>query len=106
MKTSVVLGLALAAAVAAPALAHAPILDCFDNGDDTITCEAGYSDGSSAAGQTIRVRDIDHKLVFEAEFDEDGSYTFDRPDSPEFHIEFIGDDAHAATVYSTDIETE
>ena len=41
----------------AGAQAHTPLFDCFDNGDDTLTCEGGFSDGSSAAGVSIRVLD-------------------------------------------------
>ena len=42
--------LLISALAARFALAHSAVCSCFDNGDDTITCEGGFSDGSSAAG--------------------------------------------------------
>ena len=35
--------------------AHTPLCSCYDNGDGTVTCEGGFSDGSSAAGVQMRV---------------------------------------------------
>ena len=37
------------------ALAHTPLCSCYDNGDCTVTCEGGFSDGSPAAGVQMRV---------------------------------------------------
>ena len=44
------------ALLAAVAYAHNAICDCFDNGDNTITCEGGFSDGGKAVGVPVRVR--------------------------------------------------
>ena len=41
-------------ALAAAAYAHNAICDCFDNGDETITCEGGFSDGAKAVGVPLR----------------------------------------------------
>jgi hypothetical protein len=84
-----------------PALAHAPLLDCGLSGNGAYTCQAGYSDGSSAANQIIRVRDANHRLVLEERFNANGSFTFDRPDG-EFHVEFEGDPLHSIVIYVTD----
>ena len=48
---------ALLGAQASPAAAHSALLNCFDNADGTFTCQGGYSDGSSATGIRIVVRD-------------------------------------------------
>lgn len=32
------------------AFAHGPVFDCYIEHDDQVKCEAGYTDGSSAAG--------------------------------------------------------
>ena len=49
---------ALALMAASPLLfAHTPLFDCFDNGDDTLTCEGGFSDGASATGVGVRMVD-------------------------------------------------
>lgn len=41
--------------LAGQAFAHTPLCSCYDNGDETIICEGGFSDGSSAAGVRRRV---------------------------------------------------
>lgn len=103
MKQTIFVGLLLMIGAASPALAHAPLLDCYVDGDE-ITCEAGYSDGASAADQVIRVRDDAHRLLFEDRFGADGSYHFAPPDAPEYHVQFEGDQFHSVILYSTDIE--
>lgn len=103
MKRTMFLGTLLAIGAAMPAMAHAPLLDCYIDGDE-ITCEAGYSDGASATDQVIRVRDDAHRLLFEDRFDADGSYSFTPPDADEYHVQFEGDQFHSVILYSTDIE--
>ena len=58
--------LALAAAVALPgaAFAHSAIFDCFDNGDGTVSCQGGYSDGSSASGVSIKIKDAKGDVLY------------------------------------------
>lgn len=58
--------------------AHTAIMSCFDNGDGTITCEGGFSDGSSASGTKFRV-ESNGSVVFESKFSEDSEVTFDKP---------------------------
>ena len=103
MKRTMLMGLLFAVGAAGPAMAHAPLLDCYVDGDE-ITCEAGYSDGASAADQVIRVRDGAHRLLFEDRFGPDGSFSFAPPDSAEYHVQFEGDQFHSVILYSTDIE--
>jgi len=45
------------------ALAHTPLFSCFDNADGTIYCEGGFSDGSSAAGVAILVKDGNGEVI-------------------------------------------
>ena len=77
----VFLSLAFAAALAFPAaaLAHSPIFDCSDNGDGTISCEGGFSDGSSAAGVAIHVQDASGKAIKELKLDKNSEITFKKP---------------------------
>ena len=103
MKRTLHLSMLLITAAATPAAAHSPLLDCWVDGEN-ITCEAGYSDGASAAGQVIRVRDGNHRLLFEERFDENGAYSFAPPDADEYHVQFEGDQFHSVVIYSTDIE--
>lgn len=104
MKRALLASVLFAAAAVTPASAHAPLLDCYVDEDDAITCEAGYSDGASAANQVIQVRDEDERLLFEDHFGEDGTFHFPRPDTGEFHVTFVGDAAHSADIYSSDFE--
>ena len=48
LKPFRLLGCLALAASAPAAYGHNAICDCFDNGDDTITCEGGFSDGAKA----------------------------------------------------------
>ena len=64
---------------AAPLSAHTPLMACFDNGDDTITCNGGFSDGSSAAGVVMRVVDRQKEVLLEGIMDEESEYTFKKP---------------------------
>ncbi len=104
MKRTLLTGLLLALGAATPAAAHAPLLDCYADGDTMITCEAGYSDGGTSANQVIRVRDKDHRLLFEDRFKDDGTSSFVRPEAAEYHVQFEGDQFHSVIVYSSDIE--
>jgi hypothetical protein len=85
-------------------MAHAPLLDCYVEDDGAITCEAGYSDGSSAANQAIQVRDEDDRLLFEDHFGADGTFHFPRPEAAVYHVQFVGDPAHSVDLYSSDFE--
>lgn len=84
------------------AFAHDPILSCFENADGSVTCEAGYSDGASASGQTIRVLLANKRLVLEDKFARNSAFTFKKP-AGDFIVEFIGDVAHRATFDSEDL---
>ncbi len=60
------------------AFAHTPIMYCFDNGDNTITCEGGFSDGSSGAGTQFSVKQ-DNKTIVEGKLTETSDFTFKKP---------------------------
>jgi hypothetical protein len=101
-KTPILLVLAALVPAVTPASAHNALISCYDNGDETVTCEAGYSDGASAAGQVIRVLQANKRLILEDKFKKDGTYTFKKP-SVAFYIEFIGDPSHQATFDGDDL---
>ena len=92
-------GLAL---VAVTASGHSPICNCYDNGDGTVTCEGGFSDGSSAAGVAIRVLDARDKLLLEGKMDEKGTFTFMKP-GVEYHVVFDAGQSHLVTIDGGDI---
>jgi hypothetical protein len=88
---------------AAMAHAHNAICSCFDNGDDTITCEGGFSDGGSAAGVPLRVYDQAGKVLVEGALGKAGDFSFPRPKVP-FRVELNAGEGHVVKIDGRDIE--
>lgn len=84
------------------ALAHTPLCSCYDNGDGTITCEGGFSDGSSASGVEVLVKDKKGSVLVKGKMDEYSEYTFDKP-STEYTVEFNAGEGHVIQVKGKDI---
>lgn len=87
---------------ASPAFAHSPLCDCFDNGDGTVTCEGGFSDGSSASGVKMIVKDKDGKIIEEGKMNQDSEFTFDKPDQ-DYSVTFDAGEGHSVEVNGADI---
>lgn len=85
------------------AMAHSPICDCYDNGDETVTCEGGFSDGSSATGVAIRIVNTQGKVLLAGKMDDKSNYSYKKPEQ-EYHVIFDAGDNHTVTIYSEDIE--
>lgn len=83
--------------------AHTPICDCYDNGDDTITCEGGFSDGGTAVGVPMRVVDTTGRVLIEGTMSDNSDFTFARPDV-DFLVEFEGGEGHVIQIDGRDIE--
>jgi len=81
--------------------AHTAIMSCFDNGDGTVTCEGGFSDGSSASGVKFRVEQ-DGKAVFSTKMNEDSEVTFKKPNG-EYSAVFDAGEGHAVHIKGSDI---
>ncbi len=96
------LGILIVMLGAGGAWAHTPLCGCFDNGDGTVTCEGGFSDGSSASGVKMRVETPDGKVIIEGVMDEDSEYSFDKP-SQDYVVVFDGGDAHVLRLSGGDI---
>jgi hypothetical protein len=88
--------------VTSAAQAHTPLFDCFDNGDATLTCEGGFSDGASAAGVGVRMLDGQGKVLEQGKLDPKGAITFKRPKG-EFSVVFDAGAEHTLTVLGDDI---
>jgi hypothetical protein len=101
MMKRILIGMSLLLAVHA-AQAHTPLFDCYDNGDDTITCEGGFTDGASAEGVDIRVMDAQGKVLQQGALDAAASITFTRP-AGEFSVVFSAGSEHSITVLGDDI---
>lgn len=84
------------------AQAHSPLFDCFDNGDDTITCEAGFSDGGSAIGIAVRVLDAQGKVLEQGFIGRENNIVFALPDE-EYSVVFNAGEGHSIAVYGDDI---
>lgn len=84
------------------AQAHTPLCSCFDNGDDTITCEGGFSDGSSASGVTMRIETPDGAVQLEGKMNEDSEFTFDKPKG-DYVVMFDAGEGHKIKVPGKEI---
>lgn len=80
---------------------HTAIMSCFDNGDNTVTCEGGFSDGSSASGVKFRV-EKDGKVIFNSKMGEYSEVTFDRPNG-NFQAIFNAGKGHEVYIDGKDI---
>lgn len=85
------------------AYAHTPICDCYDNGDDTITCEGGFSDGGTAVGIPMRIVDTAGRVLIEGAMSDTSDFTFAKPDV-DFLVEFEGGEGHIIQIDGRDIE--
>jgi hypothetical protein len=85
-----------------PAFAHTPLCSCYDNGDGTITCEGGFSDGSSAAGVDMTVKDKSGKVLIKGKMDEDSEFTCDKPKAS-YRVIFDAGPGHVVEVEGKDI---
>ncbi|OCL81767.1 hypothetical protein [Arcobacter porcinus] len=93
--------LTLAIFTASSAFAHSALMSCFDNGDNTITCEGGFSDGSSASGVNFKVVK-DGKVIIQTKIDENSEITFDKPNG-DFNAILDGGEGHEVIVKAKDI---
>ncbi len=85
------------------AFAHTALCACMDNGDETVTCEGGFSDGSSAAGTYVRVMDKETgKVITYGKMDEEGEYTFDKPTVP-YIVVMDGGEGHQVEIEGSNI---
>lgn len=94
-------GLILIPFIVGNLFAHSAIMSCFDNGDGTITCEGGFSDGSSASGVKFRV-EVDSKAILEGKMDEYSEFTFDKP-SGKYSAVFDAGEGHQVYISGEDI---
>ena len=84
------------------AIAHTALCSCYDNGDGTITCEGGFSDGSSAAGVEIRVVNKNKRVIIKGTMSEDSEFTFDKPKGS-YQVELDAGPGHLVELDGKDI---
>ena len=88
--------------LAGTAVAHTPICACYDNGDGTVLCEGGFSDGSSASGVAMMVYDGKSNLILEGKMSEDSEFEFDKPDD-DYRVVFDAGPGHEVEIMGSDI---
>lgn len=103
-KSTIILCLALLTLplMAATSMAHSALCSCLDNGDGTITCEGGFSDGSSASGVRIFVRTMAEETIIRGKMNQDGEFSFAKPDTP-YMVIFDAGPGHQVEILSKDI---
>lgn len=84
-------------AAASQALAHTPLCSCWDNGDGTVTCEGGFSDGSSAAGVAIAVLDSAQSVIESGKMNEVSEFSFKKPEG-EYSVKFDAGEGHQIVI--------
>lgn len=84
------------------ALAHTPLCSCSDEGDGTVLCEGGFSDGSSGAGVKMQVLDDNGKVLIEGKMNGDSEFIFRKPKG-EYTVIFDAGPGHAVKVPSSEI---
>jgi len=88
--------------MAVQVFAHTPLCSCYDNGDGTVFCEGGFSDGSSASGVKISVMDGSGNAVVEGVMSENSEFEFDKPDG-DYKVVFDAGPGHEITIDGEDI---
>ncbi len=99
LKFSVFLVLGLMAGAAS---AHTPLCSCYDNGDGTVECEGGFSDGSSAAGVKMLVLDAKGATVHSGKMDANSGFTFKKP-AGDYTVRFDAGEGHKIDIPSKKI---
>ncbi|MBN1140454.1 MAG: hypothetical protein JXB25_01465 [Deltaproteobacteria bacterium] len=87
--------------IAGQALAHTPLCSCYDNGDGTVTCEGGFSDGSSASGVQMRV-ESNGAVLINGKMDQDSEFTFKKP-AAAYRVVFDAGEGHRIEIDGKDI---
>lgn len=84
------------------ARAHTPLFSCYDNGDGSILCEGGFSDGSSAAGVKMAVVAGGAPVVTGA-MNKNSEFSFKKP-AGAFTVIFDAGPGHQLEIASDAIE--
>ncbi|TDQ63337.1 hypothetical protein [Phaeovulum veldkampii] len=92
----------MAASLCSASFAHTPLCACYGNGDGTVLCEGGFSDGASAAGIAMKVVDGTGNAIVDGKMDSNSEFEFTAPEGP-YSVVFEGGEGHQIVIPSTDI---
>jgi len=98
MFKNILIGLLIASS---SAFAHTAIMSCFDEGDGSVTCEGGFSDGSSASGVKFYIEQ-DGKKVISGKMNENSEFNFKKPNGA-YSAVFDAGEGHQVHISSKDI---
>lgn len=84
------------------AVAHTPLCFCSDEGDGTILCEGGFSDGASGEGVKMQVLGADGKVLIEGKMNGDSEFQFKKPGG-EYTVIYDAGPGHAVKMPSSEI---
>ncbi len=101
-KICMILALAALSAWPAGAHAHGVIFECWDNGDETVSCQGGYVGGSSAAGVPVVIRDASGAILEELKLDGNSEATFAKPEGT-YKVRFEGGEGHIIEIDGANI---
>ncbi len=101
MKRTILLTMLLVLFSASSVLAHTALMSCFDEGDGTITCEGGFSDGSSASGVEVRVEQNGNVLL-KTKMNEYSEVNFKKPQG-NYKVIFHAGEGHSVAIDGKDI---
>lgn len=101
MKKIILLTSTLLIVLVSIASAHTALMSCFDEGDGTITCEGGFSDGSSASGVKFRIEQ-NGATVLETKMNEYSEVNFKKPEG-DYQAVFDAGEGHKVYVDGQDI---
>jgi hypothetical protein len=85
-----------------PLWAHSPMFTCFDDGSGHITCEGSFSDGSTAAGNKVLIKDSQGNILTQGKLDSIGEYSFEKP-SHKYEIIFDGGPGHQVNIKGSEV---
>jgi hypothetical protein len=94
--------LLLSICLSSQAFSHTPLCYCTDQGNGTIVCEGGFSDGDSAAGMRIHVVDANGKIILAGYMNENSVFSFKKPEG-EYAVIFDAGAGHIVKVPSSEI---
>ena len=102
IKNGFIATLLISLFMSVPALAHTPLCSCWDEGDGTITCEGGFSDGSSAQGVIMYVNEKNGKTLVKGQINEFSEFSFKKP-TQAYTVMFDAGEGHKVEVDGEDI---
>ncbi|MBW2186316.1 MAG: hypothetical protein JRG71_07915 [Deltaproteobacteria bacterium] len=101
MKKQLCILITVLTLIAGNAFAHTALMSCFDEGDGTITCEGGFSDGSSASGVKFFLMQND-ATILSVKFTEYSEVNFKKPVG-DYQAVFNAGEGHMVYVDGNDI---